>query len=194
MTRRIDARNHAHALGSGIGNDLVHLGLRQLVDIEVIIFFVARVDSLGHRVAAVRRPVHRQGHVVEQEAQAVVAHRQLDIVKSSRRRVVDDLLDVVDAVILTATVEEHDIILISVRGRSSRARLAVTRREGRDGQQAHHHDHRENQRQHFLPQRSCLRLIHVFHPFPICEFPFALQGPRSPPPHILSGILIQNLF
>ena len=37
-------------------------------------------------------------------------------------------------------------------------------------------------------------LIHAFHPFPICEFPFALQGPRSPPPRILSGILIQNLF
>lgn len=194
VARCVDARNHTHALGSGIGNDRVHLGLRQLVDIEVIIFFVARVDSLGHRVAVICRPVHRQGHVVEQEAQAVVAHRQLDIVKSSRRCVVDDLLDAVDAVVLAAAVQEHNIVLVG-RIRRITARLAVTRREGRDRQQAHCHDHRQNQRQHFLPQRSCLRLIYVFHSFPyFVNFLRRLQGREGRPPLISPDILIQDLF
>ena len=164
VARCVDARNHAHALGSGIGNDRVHLGLRQLVDIEVIIFFVARVDSLGHRVAAVRHSVHRQGHVVEQKAQAVVAECQLELVIAVRAHLVEQCDDPVLAEILTAAVEVQDLIIIRV---VRRARLAVTRREGRDRQQAHCHDHRQNQRQHFLPQRSCLRLIHVFIPFPI---------------------------
>ena len=139
----------------------------------------------------VRRAIGREGHVIEQEAQTIVAESQLQLVIAISFHLVEQRDDPVFAEILAAAVEVQDLIIIRV---VRRARLAVTRREGRDGQQAHHHDHRENQRQHFLAQRSCLRLIHVFHPFPICEFPFALQGPRSPPPRILSGILIQNLF
>ena len=101
---------------------------------------------------------------IEAEAQAIVTERQLQMRIVIFRQLVDDPFDLSDAEILSAAVEVEDAHELVRRRR--RARLAVTRREGRDRQQAHCHDHRENQRQHSLPQRSCLRLIHVFHSFP----------------------------
>ena len=166
VARGVDTGNHAHALGGGVGDDFVHLGLGQLIHVEVVIRLIAGVDGGRHPLAAVRLPVYRQGHIVQQEAQAIVAHGQLDIVKSSRRRIVDDLLDAVDAEILAAAVQEHDVVLVA--GVFRVTRLGAGRgSECGDGQQPDHQNHRQNQRQQSLPRRSCLRLVHFVHSFPL---------------------------
>ena len=165
MTRQVQQGDNLNALLLRRGNDLVHLRLGQPARVTAAVLqLIARLD-LGHnRLVRVRRAIGREGHVVEQKAQAVVAECQLELVIAVRAHLVEQCDDPVLAEILTAAVEVQDLIIIRV---VRRARLAVTRREGRDRQQAHCHDHRQNQRQHFLPQRSCLRLIHVFIPFPI---------------------------
>ena len=112
MARRIEHRDDAHALFLGIGKDSVHLGLRQLVDIEVIIGLVARVDRRLDGITLVGRAVHGQAHIVQQEAHAVVADRKHHIVEASRSGIVNDLLDAVHGKILSAAVEHDDGKLI----------------------------------------------------------------------------------
>ena len=112
MARRIEHRDDAHALFLGIGKDGVHLGLGQLVDSEVIIGLVARVDRRLHGITLVGRAVHGQAHIVQQEAHTVVADAQHDIAEACRGSIVDDLLDAVHGKILSAAVEHDDGKLI----------------------------------------------------------------------------------
>ena len=180
VTRCVDARNHPHALGLGIGDDRIHLGLRQLIDVKVIVLFVAGMNRRLDSLAAIRRPIHRQGHIVQQETQAVVAHRQLDIVKSSRRCIVDDLFDTINAVILTAAIQEHDVVLVG-RIRTVRTRR-IRRRECRHGQQAQQHDEYKNHGKHFLMHWSFPCLVHLLaipFIFYFSHFPGAGKRPKA---------------
>ena len=114
VTRRVDAGNHAHALGCGIVNDGVHLALRQLVNKEIVVYLVACVNRIGDLLAGVGRAVYGQFHVVQQETQAVIADCKLDIIEASRRGVVDELLDAVNRIILSAAVKEHDAVVVAI--------------------------------------------------------------------------------
>ena len=114
VTRRVDAGNHAHALGCGIVNDGVHIALRQLVNREIVVILVARVDRGGDLLAGVVRAVNGQAHVVQQETQAVIADCKLNIIEASRRGVVDKLLDAVNRKVLSAAVKEHDAVVVAI--------------------------------------------------------------------------------
>ena len=150
MPRRVDAGDDAQALGRGIGDDGVHLALRQLIGREVVIPFVARVDGGRNCAAFIGRPIDRQGHVIQQEAQTVVADCQLDVVEASGGGVVDDLLDALDAEILPAAVEEDDLHEVVLGA----ARVVLLRRKRRPRQQAEHHHQRQEQRKHFFLLRT----------------------------------------
>ena len=130
MARRIEHRDDAHALFLGIGKDGVHLGLRQLVDIEVIIGLVARVDRRSDLFAGIGRTVHGQAHIVQQEAHTVVADAQHDIAEACRGSIVDDLLDAVHGKILSAAVE-HDDRQVEALYRSRTLRLSRLHSLGR---------------------------------------------------------------
>ena len=71
------------------------------------------MDRIGDLLAGVGLAVYGQAHVVQQETQAVIADGKLDIIEASRRGVVDELLDAVDRIVLSAAVKEHDAVFIS---------------------------------------------------------------------------------
>ena len=83
--------------------------------------------------------------------------------------VVDHLLDLIDGKILSAAVQVENAQELAVLGRGLvLARLGAGRGgECGDGQQPDHQNHRQNQRQQSLPRRSCLRLVHFVHSFPL---------------------------
>lgn len=130
MARRIEHRDDAHALFLGIGKDGVHLGLGQLVDSEVIIGLVARVDRRSDLFAGIGRTVHGQAHIVQQEAHTVVADAQHDIAEACRGSIVDNLLDAVHRKILSAAVE-HDDRQVEALYRSRTLRLSRLHSLGR---------------------------------------------------------------
>ena len=130
MARRIEHRDDAHALFLGIGKDGVHLGLGQLVDSEVIIGLVARVDRRLDGITLVGCAVHGQAHIVQQEAHTVVADAQHDIAEACRGSIVDDLLDAVHGKILSAAVE-HDDRQVEALYRSRTLRLSRLHSLGR---------------------------------------------------------------
>ena len=155
MSRRIDAGDNAHAFFICIGYDGIHLALRELIGIEVIICFITGMYSRRNLLTRIRRSVDRKRHIVEQEAHTVVADRKLDIVKSGSGGLVDKRLDAANAEILSATVQEHDVVFIVLDCSIARCRKA------RQGQQAEHHDQCKNHGKHFVQRRSILCLIHL---------------------------------
>ena len=128
----------------------------------------AALDSRLNSITLVLRPVHRDGHIIQQEAQAVVAEGQLDMRIVIFRQLIDDALDLTDGEILSAAVQVENAQELAVLGRGLvLARLGAGRGgECGDGQQPDHQNHRQNQRQQSLPRRSCLRLVHFVHSFP----------------------------
>ena len=117
MARRVDAGNHAHALAVRIGDDAVHLKLVQGVRGGVVadtrvIGIVAGIDGILDIIAGISRAVHGQGHVIQQEAETVIADCELDVIEARGSAVVDDLLDVGFGIVLSAAVKEQNIVLV----------------------------------------------------------------------------------
>ena len=108
----VDQRHDLHALGGGVGQDLVHLGLGELVHLKVAVSLVASVDGVGDLLVGVGSAAHGQGHVVQQEAHTVVAQTQHHIVHASGRSAVDDGLQAVHGEILTASVHHDDGLVV----------------------------------------------------------------------------------
>ena len=109
MTRGVDERNNRDALFISIRDNLIHLALRQLVGIEIVVCFIACVNRLRNRLTAVCLVLCCHRHVIEQEAQSVIAHAQFQIVISICGSVVNDLLDTVNAEILSAGIKMDDL-------------------------------------------------------------------------------------
>ena len=170
MSRGIKHRDDLNARFIGIGNDGVHIALGQHTGscTGKAVAAVAALDSRLNSITLVLRPVHRDGHIIQQEAQAVVAEGQLDMRIVIFRQLIDDALDLTDGEILSAAVQVENAQELAVLGRGLvLARLGAGRGgECGDGQQPDHQNHRQNQRQQSLPRRSCLRLVHFVHSFP----------------------------
>ena len=79
MTRGVEQGDDPDALFGRIGEDFVHLAFGQLAGRGGGIVGVPFLDLAFHGVAFIRSAVDRDGHIVGQEAQAVVAERQLDV-------------------------------------------------------------------------------------------------------------------
>ena len=147
MPRGVDKGDDADASLRRIGDDAVHLSLGQLVICTgIIVCLVARLDGAFHLVAGERalRAVDAvaQRHVIQQEAQAVVADRQLQVVIAVLRHLVDEVFDLLLCKVFSAAVEMKD---------PHRCVCAVPRRQGGRGQQAQHQNKAEQDRkQSFL--------------------------------------------
>ena len=81
MSRGIKHRDDLNARFIGIGNDGVHIALGQHTGscTGKAVAAVAALDSRLNSITLVLRPVHRDGHIIQQEAQAVVAEGLLAV-------------------------------------------------------------------------------------------------------------------
>ena len=79
MARGIEQGDDGNPLFGRVGEDCVHLALGQLAGRVGGIASIARLHRRSYGVAFIRSSVDRDGHIVEQEAQALVAERQLDV-------------------------------------------------------------------------------------------------------------------
>ena len=110
MPRGVQQGNYPDALLFGIADDGVHLVLGQCVPIWVIIVrHVAPLDTGLHIIAGVGSTVHSDGHIFQQEAQAVVADRQFQIVIIVIRKRINDTLDLVHGEILSAAIQMENL-------------------------------------------------------------------------------------
>ena len=73
VTRCIEHGDDPNLFLPGIVDQLLHLGLGQLIGPGIIKFLVALLNGAGDLVTGIRRAIHFHGHVVQQEAQAIVA-------------------------------------------------------------------------------------------------------------------------
>ena len=137
MTWGVDERNNRDALILSIRDNPVHLALRQLIGIEIVVCFIACVNRLRNCLTAVCLALCCHRHVIKQEAQSVIAHAQFQIVISICGSVVNDLLDTVNAEILSAGIKMDD--LHEVRLPSARC----VRRKARDRHGAQHAEHKD---------------------------------------------------
>ena len=73
MTRCVEHGDDPNLFLPGIVDQLLHLGLGQLIGPGIIKFLVALLNGAGDLVTGIRRAIHFHGHIVQQEAQAIVA-------------------------------------------------------------------------------------------------------------------------
>ena len=114
MTRIVDQRNDRDALRGCIGNDGIHLGLRQFVllgriALPVVVSHIARVDRRSDIFAGIGLIAHSQAHIVQQEAHAVVADGKLQMGITRRRDLIDQGEDPILRKILASAVEVEDL-------------------------------------------------------------------------------------
>ena len=114
MTRIVDQRNDRDALRGCIGNDGIHLGLRQFVllgriALPVVVSHIARVDRRSDIFAGIGLIAHSQAHIVQQEAHAVVADGKLQMGITRRRDLIDQGEDPILRKILVSAVEVEDL-------------------------------------------------------------------------------------
>jgi hypothetical protein len=114
VTRGIDQRNDGDVLALRIGNDRVHIRLRELIHAaRIVILHVAVMDLRLHVITGIGLPINRDRHIVQQETQAVVADRQFYVRIVRRGSRVDQRFDLSDAEILSAAIQmenAHEII------------------------------------------------------------------------------------
>ena len=114
MTRRVDQRDDGDVLALRIGNDRVHIRLRELIHAaRIVILHVAVMDLRLHVITGIGLSIRRDRHIVQQETQAVVADRQFYVRIVRRGSCVDQRLDLSDAEILSAAIQmenAHEII------------------------------------------------------------------------------------
>ena len=80
MPRGIDKGNDADALFLGVGNDIVHFRLSQLIALRaVMVGQISLMDGISDSCTFVGRSVGCHGHIIQEEAHAVVAHGQLHV-------------------------------------------------------------------------------------------------------------------
>ena len=172
VARRIEHGDDGNVFALGIGNNGVHVSLGQHRAgsiLTVTVRGVAISDSIFHIIAAICLVVGLHRHIVQQEPETVVAEGQLQVREVIFCQLIDDALDLTDGEILSAAVQVENAQELAVLGRGLvLARLGAGRGgECGDGQQPDHQNHRQNQRQQSLPRRSCLRLVHFVHSFPL---------------------------
>ena len=97
-----------------MGDDAVHLSLGQRIPIWVIIVrLVARLDTGLHRVARERTVstvnAVAEAHIVQQEAQAVVADRQFHVGVVVRSQRINQGLNLIDREILSAAIQMENL-------------------------------------------------------------------------------------
>ena len=114
MPRGVDKGDDADASLRRIGDDAVHLSLGQRIPIWVIIVrLVARLDTGLHRVARERTVstvnAVAEAHIVQQEAQAVVADRQFQVVIIVILKRINDILDLAHGEILSAAIQMENL-------------------------------------------------------------------------------------
>ena len=114
MTRRIHQRDDLNALAVRIADDGFHLSLGQRIPIWVIIVrLVARLDTGLHRVARERTVstvnAVAEAHILQQEAQAVVADRQFQVVIIVILKRINDILDLAHGEILSAAIQMENL-------------------------------------------------------------------------------------
>ena len=114
VTRRVDQRDDGDVLALRIGNDRVHIRLRELIHAaRIVIVHIAVMDLRLHVITGIGLPINRDRHIVQQETQAVVADRQFYVRIVRRGSRVDQRLDLSDAEILSAAIQmenAHEII------------------------------------------------------------------------------------
>ena len=145
VTRGVEERDNLDAGGIGRGQNLVHLALSPLAGGRRGIGLVARLNGGTHGLAAVGRAVHRERHVVEQEAHSVVANGEHDVRKAVRLGLVDECLDPVHGKIFAAAVQHGNLHVA----------LAV-RSQCRGRQHAENHAGRQQQCQELFPFVHCV--------------------------------------
>ena len=113
MPRGVDQGDDADASRRRIGDDAAHLRLAQLAGAGGRVGTVARLDTGLHRVAGERvvSTVNAvaEAHIIQQEAQAVVADRQFQIVIIVIRKRINDTLDLVLGEILSAAIQMENL-------------------------------------------------------------------------------------
>ena len=109
MARRIHEGDNLNVLFLCTGNDLVHFLLRQFINIEVVVFLIARVDRRSDIFAGIGLIAHSQAHIVQQEAHAVVADGKLQMGITRRRDLIDQGEDPILRKILASAVEVEDL-------------------------------------------------------------------------------------
>ena len=118
----VEQRDDLDPGGIGGGEDFVHLALRPLAARGGGIGGVARVYRRGDIRRRVGGAVHRDGHIIEQKAHAVVSDGEHDVRIAVRLRLIDERFDPVGGEILSSAVEHGDLHIIAAAGRERRRR------------------------------------------------------------------------
>ena len=112
MAGVIQKRDNLNARCLCMGNDFIHLGLGQLVDrggiaLLIIVCLVAVLDRRGH--FRIRIAAHR--HIIQQEAQAIVAEGQLQMGKTCCLHFCDQCLDPINGKVFAAVIQVQDAVI-----------------------------------------------------------------------------------
>ena len=146
MTGHIEKRNNFNALLVRILDNSGHLCLGQIAAVTAAVLgLVARNNSFLYFFARVRNSVRdHDGHIVQQEAQAGIAHSQLQLVVVVLRHHINERFDTSSREILSAAVQMHDLVEIVIRTLSRRSVLRGIR-SARAGHDDHAQERAENQ-------------------------------------------------
>ena len=155
MTRCIKHWNDANARFGGMRKNFEHFTFRQLIGALIIIGkgIILRITILNSSrdfIAAVVLVVRSQGHIVQQEAQAVITEGQFNVRIAALCRSIDDVKNLVLGKVLSAAVEvenAHEIAIIRGGGGGGDGFLRVlvvvpppvARGDGRGGEQREDH-------------------------------------------------------
>ena len=109
MTGRVEEGDDLYALGVCIGDDRVHLVLTQLPAAGSGIIIVAGLNGRLYVIAGVVFAICCDGHIIQQEAQAVVAKGQFQMGIVIFAHDINDALELIHGEILSSAVNMIDL-------------------------------------------------------------------------------------
>ena len=112
MTRQVQQGHNLNAQLIRLGNDGIHLVLGQIALITAaVLCHVARLDLRYNSIVVIGCAVGSEGHIIQQEAQAIVAEGQLELVIAIVLHLIEQRNDPFLAEILSAAVQMYNLVL-----------------------------------------------------------------------------------
>ena len=157
--RQVQKGHDLDAKAISLGDDLGHFSLGQIAFVTAAVLRLVTGFDLGHDgLMTVSRAVRGEGHVIQQEAETVIAERKLKLVIASGLHFVQQRDDPILGEILSAAVEMKDFAKVAGRslhldGLGSFEELLGVQfacqvppvGQSRNGQNADHQDKHEQQ-------------------------------------------------
>ena len=111
MTGQVQQRNDLNIQLICRGDDLVHFRLGQVARIAAAVLrFVASFDLGNDRLMRISRAVGGEGHIIQQEAQTVVAESKLELVIAIVLHLIEQGDNPALAEVLSAAVQMYNLI------------------------------------------------------------------------------------